>query len=68
VQERLTALAMRLEAIASRIRTIGLTRAAEDLAKISAELRRLGADEANRPFEPDRAPDVGPVNVAVSVE
>jgi hypothetical protein len=41
VQERLTHLASRLEAIALRIRTLGLVRAAEDLAKVSAELRRL---------------------------
>jgi hypothetical protein len=40
VQERLTHLASRLEAIALRIRTLGLVRAAEDLAKVSAELRR----------------------------
>jgi hypothetical protein len=41
VQERLTAPATRLEVIALRTRTLGLVRAAEDLSKVSAELRRL---------------------------
>jgi hypothetical protein len=45
VRERLTALATRLEAIALRIRTLGLVRAAEDLAQISAELRKLSVSE-----------------------
>jgi hypothetical protein len=47
VQERLTALASRLEAITLRIRTIGLTRAAEDLKKLSLELRCLGDDASD---------------------
>ena len=47
VQERLAALAHRLEAIALRIRTLGLLRTAEDLAKVSAERRRLGEPEAS---------------------
>jgi len=38
-----------LEAIALRIRTLGLVRAAEDLAKVSAELRRLCGTELNGP-------------------
>jgi hypothetical protein len=41
VAETLSALASRLEAIAARIRMLGLLRAAEDLGKVSAELRRL---------------------------
>lgn len=49
MQERLTHLASRLEAIALRIRTLGLVRAAEDLAKVSAELRRLCKAESNEP-------------------
>jgi hypothetical protein len=51
MQERLTALASRLEAIALRIRTLGLVRAAEDLSKVSAELRLLcsGEEPAPRP-------------------
>jgi hypothetical protein len=48
VKERLIDLAGRLEVIAGRIRTIGLVRAAEDLAAVSAELRRLCAGEAER--------------------
>ena len=47
VQERLTALASRLEAITLRIRTLGLTRAAEDLKKLSLELRCLGDDASD---------------------
>ncbi|HEV3030405.1 MAG TPA: hypothetical protein VG319_02125 [Polyangia bacterium] len=49
MQERLTHLASRLEAIALRIRTLGLMRAAEDLAKVSAELRRLCKAGSNEP-------------------
>jgi hypothetical protein len=41
VQDALTSLASRIEAITRRIRTLGLSRAAEDLAKVSTELRRL---------------------------
>jgi hypothetical protein len=41
VQERLGALAGRLEAITRRIATLGLARAADDLRKVSSELRRL---------------------------
>jgi len=47
VQERLTALASRLEAITLRIRTLGLARAAEDLKKLSLELRCLGDDASD---------------------
>ena len=54
VQEKLTALASRLEAITLRIRTLGLTRAAEDLTKLSLELRCLGDDasDAKEPASP----------------
>ncbi|HVU52139.1 MAG TPA: hypothetical protein VHL80_15680 [Polyangia bacterium] len=48
VREKLTALAARLEAIALRIRTIGLVRAAEDLSYVSAELRKLTSDDSER--------------------
>jgi hypothetical protein len=48
VKERLADLAGRLEVIAGRIRTLGLVRAAEDLAAVSAELRRLCGTEADR--------------------
>ena len=41
VQERLATLAAQLEAITTRIRAAGLARAADDLDKVSAELRRL---------------------------
>jgi hypothetical protein len=49
VQDSLTHLASRLEAIALRIRTLGLVRAAEDLSKVSAELRRLCKAQSNGP-------------------
>jgi hypothetical protein len=48
VRERLIDLAGHLDVIARRIRTLGLVRAAEDLAKVASELRRLGAGEAQR--------------------
>jgi hypothetical protein len=41
VQDRLSTLASQLEAITLRIRAVGLARAADDLVKVSAELRRL---------------------------
>jgi hypothetical protein len=43
VQESLTTLAERLEAVTLRIRTLGLSRAAEDLRGVSTELRRLAS-------------------------
>ncbi|HVX96690.1 MAG TPA: hypothetical protein VHK47_17365 [Polyangia bacterium] len=39
---RLVDLASRLEVISHRIRMLGLVRAAEDLANVGAELRRIG--------------------------
>jgi hypothetical protein len=39
---RLVDLASRLEVISHRIRMLGLVRAAEDLASVGAELRRIG--------------------------
>jgi hypothetical protein len=48
VREKLAALATRLEAIALRIRTLGLVRAAEDLVHVSAELRKLSVGEPER--------------------
>ena len=51
VQDRLAALATRLEAIARRIRTLGLLRTAEDLSKVSAELRGL-SDQGARVEHP----------------
>ena len=44
----MAALATRLEAIALRIRTLGLVRAAEDLVHVSAELRKLSVGEPER--------------------
>jgi hypothetical protein len=44
VPDRLAALATQVEAITLRIRTLGLSRAAEDLGKVSSELRRLGVE------------------------
>jgi hypothetical protein len=41
VQDSLTVLADRLEAVTLRIQTLGLARAAEDLRKVATELRRL---------------------------
>jgi hypothetical protein len=41
-------LATRLEAIALRIRTLGLVRAAEDLSQVSAELRKLSVADCER--------------------
>jgi hypothetical protein len=41
VQERLAALVTLLEAVTVRVRTLGLARTAEDLAKVTSELRRL---------------------------
>lgn len=41
MQDSLTALAARLEAVTLRIQTLGLVRAAEDLRKVATELRRL---------------------------
>jgi hypothetical protein len=41
VQEKLGTLAAQLDAIIRRIRTLGLTRAADDLVRVSAELRAL---------------------------
>lgn len=43
---RLIDLASRLEVISHRIRTLGLVRAAEDLASVGAELRRIGQAQA----------------------
>ena len=43
MQESLTTLAERLEAVTLRIRTLGLSRAAEDLRGVSTELRRLAS-------------------------
>jgi hypothetical protein len=57
VQEKLGTLAAQLDAIIRRIRTLGLARAADDLVKVSAELRalrsvlpsRTSAQSADRP-------------------
>ena len=43
MQDSLTTLADRLEAVTLRIRTLGLSRAAEDLRGVSTELRRLAS-------------------------
>jgi hypothetical protein len=48
VQERLPALAVKVEAITRQIRMLGLSRAAEDLEKVATELRRLGREAAAR--------------------
>lgn len=48
VQERLAALAVQVEALTRRIRTIGLSRAAEDLDRVSNELRRLTGEARSR--------------------
>jgi hypothetical protein len=49
VQDKLAALETQLEAIALRIGTLGLTRAADDLRKVSAELGRLRASSTDLP-------------------
>ena len=46
VQDALIILADRIEAITRRIRTLGLSRAAEDLGKVSTELRRIATAPA----------------------
>jgi hypothetical protein len=51
VQEKLGTLAAQLDAIIRRIRTLGLTRAADDLVRVSDELRQL------RTALPSRSPD-----------
>jgi hypothetical protein len=53
VQERLPALAVKVEAITRQIRTLGLSRAAEDLQKVAAELRRLAREAASRTARDD---------------
>jgi hypothetical protein len=61
VQDTLTALAERLEAVTLRIRTIGLCRAADDLRKVSTELRRLALAPTTgaRPGGPSEASELG---------
>jgi hypothetical protein len=64
VQEKLGTLAAQLDAIIRRIRTLGLTRAADDLVRVSAELRalrlalpsRAGGDAGQTSARGDRGP------------
>jgi hypothetical protein len=53
VQERLPALAVKVEAITRQIRTLGLSRAAEDLEKVATELRRLAREAAGHAARED---------------
>jgi hypothetical protein len=55
VPERLAALAVQVEAITRRIRTLGLSRTAEDLHQVSSELRRLGGELMRRDVPDDEA-------------
>jgi hypothetical protein len=52
VQDKLGTLAAQLDAIIRRIRTLGLTRAADDLLRVSLELRRLGHASAAAVVDP----------------
>lgn len=50
---------MQLDAIIRRIRTLGLTRAADDLVRVSAELRALKLVQASRTTQGPDHPDAG---------
>jgi hypothetical protein len=59
VQEKLGTLATQLDAIIRRIRTLGLSRAADDLVRVSAELRALRLALPSRTAQSSEHPNAG---------
>ena len=55
VQEKLAALVTLLEAVTVRVKTLGLSRTAEDLHRVTLELRSMGIEVARNSSTDGRA-------------
>ena len=55
VQEKLAALVTLLEAVTVRVKTLGLSRTAEDLHRVTLELRSMGIEVARKSATDGRA-------------